>query len=178
MTAAMDARNMYSNLAVNKYLHTVASCWIYSTYLFQTIKIWQPTALITAHFLLFHIIVLPKFRGSVFYTTLRSKLCMCILFPVSLHYTTSLFVLWNKIPDRLFFHSGFPVLLIPLTPLPSSFGGHSWCSSNRPSVFILSVNVPSSFPARVCVCVCVCVWNYPCCSTELYTRAVNAVNPS
>jgi len=28
---AMDARNMYSNLAVNKYLHTVASCWISST---------------------------------------------------------------------------------------------------------------------------------------------------
>ena len=23
---------MYSNLAVNKYLHTVASCWISSTY--------------------------------------------------------------------------------------------------------------------------------------------------
>ena len=29
---AMDARNMYSNLAVNKYLHTVASCWISSAY--------------------------------------------------------------------------------------------------------------------------------------------------
>jgi len=29
---AMDARNMLSNLAVNKYLHTVASCWISSTY--------------------------------------------------------------------------------------------------------------------------------------------------
>ena len=29
---AMDARNMYSILAVNKYLHTVASCWIPSTY--------------------------------------------------------------------------------------------------------------------------------------------------
>jgi len=28
---AMDARNMYSNLAVNNYLHTVASCWISST---------------------------------------------------------------------------------------------------------------------------------------------------
>ena len=28
MTGAMDARNMYSNLAVNKYLHTVASCCI------------------------------------------------------------------------------------------------------------------------------------------------------
>jgi len=28
MMGAMDARNMYSNLAVNKYLHTVASCWI------------------------------------------------------------------------------------------------------------------------------------------------------
>ena len=27
----MDARNMYSNLAVNKYLHTVASRWISST---------------------------------------------------------------------------------------------------------------------------------------------------
>ena len=28
---AMDARNMYSNLAVNKYLHTFASSWISST---------------------------------------------------------------------------------------------------------------------------------------------------
>jgi len=28
---AMEARNTYSNLAVNKYLHTVASCWISST---------------------------------------------------------------------------------------------------------------------------------------------------
>jgi len=32
MMGAMDARNMYSNLAVNKYLHTVASRWISSTY--------------------------------------------------------------------------------------------------------------------------------------------------
>ena len=31
MMGAMDARNMHSNLAVNKYLHTVASCWISST---------------------------------------------------------------------------------------------------------------------------------------------------
>jgi len=31
MIGAMDGRNMYSNLAVNKYLHTVASCWISST---------------------------------------------------------------------------------------------------------------------------------------------------
>ena len=31
MMGAMDARNMQSNLAVNKYLHTVASCWISST---------------------------------------------------------------------------------------------------------------------------------------------------
>jgi len=30
---AMDARNMYSNLAVNKYLHTVASCWISSNFI-------------------------------------------------------------------------------------------------------------------------------------------------
>ena len=30
MMGAMDARNMWSNLAVNKYLHTVASRWIYS----------------------------------------------------------------------------------------------------------------------------------------------------
>ena len=29
---AMDARNMYSNLAVNKHLHAVASRWISSTY--------------------------------------------------------------------------------------------------------------------------------------------------
>ena len=28
MMCAMDARNMLSELAVNKYLHTVASCWI------------------------------------------------------------------------------------------------------------------------------------------------------
>jgi len=32
MMGAMDTRNMYSNLAVNKYLYTVASCWISSTY--------------------------------------------------------------------------------------------------------------------------------------------------
>ena len=31
MIGEMDARNMQSNLAVNKYLHTVASCWISST---------------------------------------------------------------------------------------------------------------------------------------------------
>jgi hypothetical protein len=31
MMGAMDARNMYSNLEVNKYLHTVASRWISST---------------------------------------------------------------------------------------------------------------------------------------------------
>ena len=31
MMGAMDARNMYSNLAVNKYLQTVASRWISST---------------------------------------------------------------------------------------------------------------------------------------------------
>ena len=31
MTGAMNARNMQSNLAVNKYLHTVASCRISST---------------------------------------------------------------------------------------------------------------------------------------------------
>ena len=30
LMGAMDARNMYSNLAVNEYLHTVASCWISS----------------------------------------------------------------------------------------------------------------------------------------------------
>jgi len=30
--SGMDARNMQSNLAVNKYVHTVASCWIYSTF--------------------------------------------------------------------------------------------------------------------------------------------------
>jgi len=32
MMGAMDARNMYSNLAVNKYLYAVASRWISSTY--------------------------------------------------------------------------------------------------------------------------------------------------
>jgi len=31
MMGAMDGRNMYSNLAVSKYLHTVASRWISST---------------------------------------------------------------------------------------------------------------------------------------------------
>jgi len=30
MMGAMDTRNTESNLAVNKYLHTVASCWILS----------------------------------------------------------------------------------------------------------------------------------------------------
>jgi len=28
MMGAMDTRNMWSDFAVNKYLHTVASCWI------------------------------------------------------------------------------------------------------------------------------------------------------
>jgi hypothetical protein len=28
MIGAMDTRSMKSNFAVNKYLHTVASCWI------------------------------------------------------------------------------------------------------------------------------------------------------
>ena len=28
MMCAMDIQNMYSDFAVNKYLHTVASCWI------------------------------------------------------------------------------------------------------------------------------------------------------
>jgi hypothetical protein len=31
MMDAMDARNMLSNLTLNKYLHTVVSCWISST---------------------------------------------------------------------------------------------------------------------------------------------------
>ena len=31
MMGAMDDQNMYSNLPVNKHLHTVASCWILST---------------------------------------------------------------------------------------------------------------------------------------------------
>ena len=31
MMGALDTRNILSNLAVNKYLHTVASCWISST---------------------------------------------------------------------------------------------------------------------------------------------------
>jgi hypothetical protein len=33
MMGAMDARNMYSNLAVNKYLHSAASRWIYLTFI-------------------------------------------------------------------------------------------------------------------------------------------------
>jgi len=33
MMGVMDAQNVYSNLAVYKYLRTVASCWISSTYL-------------------------------------------------------------------------------------------------------------------------------------------------
>ena len=28
MMGSMDTRNMYSDFIVNKYLHTVASCWI------------------------------------------------------------------------------------------------------------------------------------------------------
>jgi hypothetical protein len=31
MVGAMDTRNMWSDFAVNKYLHTVASCWILLT---------------------------------------------------------------------------------------------------------------------------------------------------
>ena len=34
MMGTMDVRNMYSNLAVNKYLHTVASRWISSTFIY------------------------------------------------------------------------------------------------------------------------------------------------
>ena len=34
MMGAIDTRNMQSNFAVNKYLHTVASCWILLTYTF------------------------------------------------------------------------------------------------------------------------------------------------
>jgi len=48
MMGAMDARNMYSNLAVNKYLHTGASCWISLTYnndarnyKYKTVKYWD-----------------------------------------------------------------------------------------------------------------------------------------
>jgi len=50
---AMDTRNMYGNLAVNKYLHTVAPCWISSNNIFltltknlqpkQTVGFWRPT---------------------------------------------------------------------------------------------------------------------------------------
>jgi hypothetical protein len=32
MMGAMDTRNMYSDFAVNKYLHTVTSCWILLIY--------------------------------------------------------------------------------------------------------------------------------------------------
>ena len=34
----MNARNMYSNLAINKYLHTVASCWIFFNLLLFKLK--------------------------------------------------------------------------------------------------------------------------------------------
>jgi len=40
---AMDARNMYSNLAANKYLQTVASRWISSTQ--QKIYRWNVSGL-------------------------------------------------------------------------------------------------------------------------------------
>jgi hypothetical protein len=33
MTGAMDTRNMLNDLAVNKYLHTLASCWILLVYI-------------------------------------------------------------------------------------------------------------------------------------------------
>ena len=33
MMGAMDVRNMQSNFTVNKYLHTVASCWILLIYM-------------------------------------------------------------------------------------------------------------------------------------------------
>ena len=45
MMGAMDARNTYSKFAVNKYLHTVASCWILSKQSHNArnheYKIWQ-----------------------------------------------------------------------------------------------------------------------------------------
>jgi len=41
MMGAMDTRNMYSNFVVNKYLHTVASCWfllIYNSHLSTVLR--------------------------------------------------------------------------------------------------------------------------------------------
>ena len=35
MMSAMDTRNMLSDFAENKYLHTVASCWILVIYVFD-----------------------------------------------------------------------------------------------------------------------------------------------
>jgi len=45
MMGAMDARNMQINLAVNEYPHTVAFCWISSTYtaLSKEIMLFQRT---------------------------------------------------------------------------------------------------------------------------------------
>jgi len=44
MMGTMDARNMWSNLAENKYLHTVASHWISSNY-FSLVVCLLPTFL-------------------------------------------------------------------------------------------------------------------------------------
>jgi len=42
MMGAMDTRNMYSDFVVNKYLHTVASCWILLIYVFVLIvNVWN-----------------------------------------------------------------------------------------------------------------------------------------
>jgi hypothetical protein len=40
MMGAMDTRNMWSDFAVNKYLHTVASCWILLTACYSFIYSW------------------------------------------------------------------------------------------------------------------------------------------
>jgi len=38
MMGAMDALNMWSDLAVNKYLHNAASCWISSSYIYVNLE--------------------------------------------------------------------------------------------------------------------------------------------
>ena len=75
---------------------------IYQKQLPQTIKIRQPTALRTAYFLRFYIIILSTSTASVLYTPLRLKLRMYIMY--------SLCVLRNKIPDRLFFRLLWPCI--------------------------------------------------------------------
>jgi len=70
MTGTMDARNMWSNLAVNKYLQTVASCWISSTI--------NPVAVLHCHLWplwIYHIFTHYLIRHDFQKDTIKHKIC-------------------------------------------------------------------------------------------------------